>query len=360
MIVYVITTLISVFFAHFAEEYKKRAEVFFPQGNKGAQRLCFFLAFLPLFLVSAFRFEVGTDYAGTYRNQYYYVLQGSAISIRDFFYGFLNVIAQFFYGNDYTGVFLFSSLLFCGFVYMAIYEQSKNYKYNIILLVVTGFYFLSFNQVRQCIASAFFLYALKYIEKREPLKYFILISCAMGFHKIALFYFPIYFVPQHRKFRLSYIGITLLFVIMLQSLLTTWVRALVSLSVFSNFSWYFDSIYDTGEVHVQVLIEFIILVFFMYINAISRNKSILEQNLQFLAVFFYLLMAFVPLAHRLGRLFTIAQIISLPKAIVQIENEKERLLIYFLIFILFAAYTMIRILRGWNDVLPYKTIFFDR
>lgn len=326
-----------------------------------------FLSFLPLYIVSAIRYMVGTDYAGTYRAIYNYTYQdGYHFKLNgETLYGLLNRIAIIYSGSDYVGVFALSSLLICGFIFAAIKKQSPNFFYSVLLFIISGYYFWSFNAVRQMIAMAIFMYAFHYIEKGQLSKYCIFILLAAGFHKTAFLYLPLYFIKDikvrpHILFGLSFIFISsAAFLRNLAYMVTSKIEILNVYATRYFESSRFDSYTESSPVHA--LISFIFLLLFIVIVKLYDPKQIkcnMWVNLQFLAFAFASLSSVLPLANRLSRLFAIMQILSIPSMTQLISKQKLRMIINTYIVICYAAYSFVTYyILGYHDVFPYQTIF---
>ena len=184
------------------------------------------VAMIPLGIVSALRYRVGTDYTVYLENQFQFILnlrQPDYWQVLDYEVGFEKLVE---FCGKYLGnvefFFPIVSILFLVFVTLYISEQSESITLSIALLIFTGFYNFSFNIIRQTLATAIFLYALKYVQERRGLKYVICILVATTFHKTAIIYLPIYFIANfglNTIFRfisltLTYIGIYFLTILL--------------------------------------------------------------------------------------------------------------------------------------------------
>lgn len=174
MIVYICAMLLSIMFAAISKNrikaYSLSDSKYIKINNERSSytidKYTFIaLSFLPLFFVSAFRFNVGKDYNGTYRIGFNTISSGR--DYKNFEIGF-KLINKFvlIFTKDYAGLFIITAFLFCFFTYKAIYSQSPSPTFSLFLLVTSGFYFYSMNAIRQCIATSIFLYAIQYIEKK--------------------------------------------------------------------------------------------------------------------------------------------------------------------------------------------------
>ncbi len=339
------------------------------KGNPFADKSIFlaFLSFLPLYIVSAIRYMVGTDYSGTYRTIYNYTYNdGWHFSFNgETLYGLLNKIASIYSGDNYIGVFALSSLVVIGFIFWGLRNQSVNFTYSVLLFVLSGYYFWSFNAVRQMAAMAIFLYAYRFVEERKPFKYLFFIILAYGFHTVALLYLPVYFIGKVKVNFPAIISGAVILVIFP----TTW-RDLAygissRLAVFSTYvERYFDSSKFSSYTEsslIHVLINALFLALYIVISLIydkKREKSNVWINFQIIAFGFSALASILPLANRLSRMFSIMQILSIPVMTGLISDKRIRILINLAIIICFAMYSYVTFyVLGYHDVFPYRTIF---
>ena len=374
MIVYVCATLFSIIFAAFSAKQLAVRSIQYGYGgskyikvsnkdfsNEFSTFVFAFLSFLPLFFVSAFRYNVGKDYEGTYRIGFEAIASGG--DVKNFEIGF-KLINRFvlFFTKDYAGLFIVTAFLFCFFVYKAIYSQSVNPAFSIFLLVTSGFYFYSMNAVRQCIVISIFFYAIRYINEKNFKKYLFWILLASTIHLIALIYIPVYFIG---KIRLS---VTKTFVFLGASaiILPFLQKFIYYLIGFTKYSVYINSIYDTSEKgYIMPLINLAIILLAYYYKSIGKKDKdwddtsyTLLLNIQIIAAFFSLCLGLFPLASRLFFSFFYNQIFLIPLIITQEKKQNVRLILEFITVVLYSVYFIYTVgIQNSNTVLPYQTIF---
>lgn len=144
--------------------------------------------------IAGFRDGIGTDY-NMYKSFYFYPDQIAAKKVE---WGFIELIkiSQNMFGERYYLFFLICSILTILPIYYIFKEKSSYPAFSLLLFISLGFYTLSFNMVRQCIAIAIAFYALKYIEERKLIKYCFFIGVACLFHMTALIMLPMYFLAN--------------------------------------------------------------------------------------------------------------------------------------------------------------------
>lgn len=184
MIIYLIATLMSLFFSFL---YKK---------EKTLRYLWAVLTFLPLFLVAAFRKFVGTDYYHYYYDKVPYLLKDGN-GLEEIGYTILAKFSVLFLGN-YQWLIAFTAFIVCFFTYKSFFQNSKNIQTSIIFWVSFGCFYFSLNAMRQAMAIAIFLFSVKYIEKRESKKFLLCVLFASSIHLSAIIYIPMYFLLTQR------------------------------------------------------------------------------------------------------------------------------------------------------------------
>lgn len=390
MLVYVFASVISLIFAYLSQHSTKHIQLTASElvgfvktertlrnaNNRITLRIgtgfrseCFFafLSFLPLYIVSAIRYLVGTDYATTYKSiylsvyslGYHFQLTGENL------YKLLNRIAIIYSGSDYVGVFPISSLLVCVFIFVALKKQSINFGFSILLWIISGFYFWSFNGVRQSIAISIFIFSIQYIYKRKPIKYFLLILISAGFHTTGFLYLPFYFINKFRinvKIMLAFAFVSSLFS---ESILRFAYFVTSRIPVFNVYAVrYLDSSKYDSDIGASISHFIINLAFWMLFVVIKeiydkkRINSNIWINFQSIALAFSSLANVFPVANRLTRLFEIVLVLSIPCMTKLVTNKTLRLIINVSIIVCFCLYVSITFfVLGYHDILPYRTIF---
>lgn len=370
MIVYICAMLLSIMFAAISKNrikaYSLSDSKYIKINNERSSytidKYTFIaLSFLPLFFVSAFRFNVGKDYNGTYRIGFNTISSGR--DYKNFEIGF-KLINKFvlIFTKDYAGLFIITAFLFCFFTYKAIYSQSPSPTFSLFLLVTSGFYFYSMNAIRQCIATSIFLYAIQYIEKKDFKKYLFWILIASTVHLIALIYLPFYFIG---RLVLPFVKTVLLLGIS-AAILPFLKKIIYYIISLTKYSAYIGSKYDTNKNGIIIpTINFAIIIFaYYYLYLGKKNKDFnntkyrIFLNMQIVAAIFSLCFGLFPLAPRLFFAFFYGQIFLVPMAVAQEKDQNIKLVIELAIVIIYFVYFLYTVgIKNANTVLPYQTIF---
>lgn len=357
MLVYISMTLFAVFFSYLAN-VKKYVNDKIPLGNK----IFWYLSELVLIIVSGIRYGVGQDYFYTYVPYFNNLLIGHRnLDVEIGFYYLCKFIQIFTY--DYAWLFIICSVIFFHFIYKAILEQSKSPTFSIFLLVVTTYIFIFYNGMRQMMAIAIFLYAIKFIQERNLKKYIIYMLLASLLHYSALLLIPLYFLYDV-KLNGFKIGLFSLAFLALKPVITNLSLYIISLT---KYNYYIGSRYDTGETSIiMVLINVAVLLFSLFfINKIKDKEELKKYNfyvlLQFISAIIAMYGGCIPLLMRLRWATGISVIILIPFTISLIEKVKGKVLVTLLIITLYSTYALYTVgAKNYNKVLPYHTIFERR
>lgn len=361
--IYLTGTGASALCAYFYQFFKDKSEAessiedekkFF--NNKNISRIFILLSFLPLFLISALRYGIGTDYIPIYVKAFEHNF--TAVGGEHFEIGF-KMLTRFImlFTNNSVWLFVVTSFIFCFFMYKAICDQSTEVWFSILLLVFSVFYFMSFNVIRQCIGIAIFLYSIKYIKKREFLKYLFFIILASTIHISMLIYLPLYFILNIRvniKVQFGLLAVCILGYKLI-------VNLLIAIVKMTRYKVYFDTQFDNGVFSTWTLIINVSILIFIYVfyrKAKDNDNYNIFMNLQLVTVILNIFSGTIPLTDRLTWCFAFSGILFLPEVVNYIDNKKIRNIIKVLIIICYAYYGYHSVVvRGYHEVVPYVSIF---
>ena len=146
--------------------------------------------------VAAMRFDVGYDYTlygSTYFNmQYVYPDELTTNRMEKGFLLPLYVLNLAF--EKYTAVFVYASILIYPAVFYFIYKNSSNPWISVAAYLCLGLFFNSLCFMRQVIASLIVCYAMEFMDKKPPVRFFVLIFAASAFHWSTLIMLAMYFL----------------------------------------------------------------------------------------------------------------------------------------------------------------------
>lgn len=345
--IYVISSLISLPIAFLADKVKQRHVL-----------VSHFLLALSLsiwFVLAAIRYFVGTDYEQYVFLQIPEVLRGKFDRVEILYRIVINLGFNI---GEYQGVFILTHLIIMIFIYLALINSSVNYTWSVFVFIYSGFFNISLNIMRQAIAMSIFLYAIKFIRNKEFTKYVIYMLFAVGFHKLAILYIPVYFINRFKIKPVLFFMISIfafIFNVRIRSLFY------ILSTKFNFYTSYFGSKYDTQSVQKD-FIFFIILLFLinysMYIFGCSKEKKEIEMSLTSLLLFITMVSPIIPNASRVIYMLFVCQILVVPSFLNGIQDRYLKVILSLILMILFILiFVRLIIIRNMGETLPYMTIF---
>lgn len=321
------------------------------------------LCILPMLIVSAIRYNVGTDFLWTYYKGYLRVIEGSNEDKFEIGYkaliGLLNYIS-----SSPQILIIVTSVIFVGLTWMAIYEQSTDIIMSLILVIITRYYFISLNVIRQFMGMAIILYALKYLYGGKYFKYIILNLIACSLHTSLFVCIILVFADKinFNKKRFSYYLISV-FIIILLSEFGIFANVIELLLYNTKYIKHLsnDNLYVGLKFYVfTASLNLVILLMYYFSGKYQKNdiKYQIYFNIQCITFLVCILMNIVPLMERIYWQFGFIQIISIPYIINMYKLRKTRQELRFLIYTIFFVYCIydIIILKD-HHVIPYQSIF---
>ena len=235
-----------------------------------------------------------------------------------------------------------------------IFRYSSNRLFSLFLLIGTRFYFYSFTQIRQYIAIAIFLCAIKYIEEKKPIKYVLLICIAAGFHKIALLYLPVYFIGYISFEKKTYTFLVLVSILLER--ITYWIYLQIAPKLFNTYVVTSFGIGNTSITMIILALYLIIITLIFYDKIMVKKTGNIFLNLQLIEWVLAVTTQNINESYRIVALFMYSSIALIP--MIYTEIQKKEIKIAFLIcnIIIFTISAMVY-LRNDPSMLPYTTIF---
>lgn len=358
MQIYVVSTIASVLSALIAQNIVRRKKKL---GNKffNLEIILSFLfellSIMPIFLVSAFRYDVGTDYE-SYVMMYdhpEWFLRGNK---------FLNLSIGYLRSNgiDKQYFFLLSSLVICTFFYTAAFSVSDNPALSILLFVVMEDFFVSMNIVRQFVAISIVYIAFIFLTRNKLKTTIILILIASLIHStslvaLVLIFFKLYYdkhpVTKKSLFLQTIVGCIVIFAFMpiVKSFIVN----------YTSYGAYLYTDYSTNQYSVatvMLLIYLVITVMMLFFCEFTNDVRFqmfcggLISNILILVASYNL----TGNTYRLTYYFTGILALSFPTILKRIPNKWLRLFVLVAVLVSFTIWTMLLITHNNQNVLPYN------
>lgn len=346
MIVYVGLILYCIVLGFFLDKIK---------SNNKLRPFIILLVFLGLFIIPAIRYEVGTDYVGTYQKTYYQILNNYEQIRIDFGFFLLNKIIIALQGN-YKWVFSITSFIIAYFSIKSIDEQSQIKKLSLIIYICGTFFFFAMNGVRQAISLSIFYYSLKYIEKKDFKKYLLLNVIGTSFHTSAIIFIPMYFLLDKNIGKKKML-ISILIVAIISPLILPYINNML---INTKYGVYINNVgfEALGKFNLASIINAIIFICYLYFTDAENNKNRLYLNIHFIGVIVSIFLLYIPLANRLFISFKYVEFLSVANLVKNNKIIKNKRILEFIVVIFYIMYFVYSVyINNYNSVLPYKTIF---
>ena len=343
MVWYLIAIALSIVFASAAQKLKEKKNIEVVGGvfHLRTSYYCFaIMSFLPIFIVAAIRYEVGTDWP-IYLDYYHWINEES----KGFSEKLFNLMNKIVYRtvNDFQGIIVLVAFCSYFFLFKAIYQQSVSAPLSLIVFFISCMYFASMNQLRQAISMPIMLYAYKYIRDKKPIRYFFWCIVATLFHASSIVYIPLYFIAKFKPTLRRYVSIFGLIIITLPVL-----QMLLEILInHSKYAWYSYSIYNVGDEAnnfyvLGFIFQLILLIIMSYYRFSSDQEDALYDgmlNCYFLSVVMLLFTSVLSQVLRISYCFGYIQILLIPRMIDREKNRTRRIIL--------------------NGVIPYQTFFVN-
>ena len=95
-------------------------------------------------------------------------------------------------GAHYAIYFAFIAFVQIFFLLYAFKDERFIYPFLLFVFMTNGTFYMWMNGIRQCIVLSIFIFATKYINKRDPIRYYFAIIISLFIHKSAILLVPFY------------------------------------------------------------------------------------------------------------------------------------------------------------------------
>lgn len=322
--------------------------------------LCLFLlCALPLFLLSALREGIGTDYYYTYTPRFTEILAGQRTYYEIGFYWFNRIVGLFTHNPQW--IFITTSFIYCLFVFLAFYEHAEDLPFCIVILLVSGEYFASLNNLRQAMASAIMLFGYRFIKKKKWIHFAVLTVFASTFHKSMIIFLAVLAIVFVLKYipleKLMIVGVV---VVAAALVLINTSNELLVLILPERLIYYIQNAMYTERTIglIRTALNIAILCVLMF----TRQK--LKENeldpfiiVQSLAVVVCLFDNVLPAAYRILRIFTFWQLLSIPITVNKYRGTNRLIIKTVFVLALGALCFYSIVIMGTEEILPYQWIY---
>ena len=349
MIFYSIILLVGLLFAEFSiktKEFKSKKYV-----------IPTMIAILPFFMISAFRYGIGTDYF-SYTEIFNHIKTTNSLTFafskwEPLFVIFNKIIGYF--GVKEIWFFIITSFIFLFLIYLTIMRQSISPIMSIYLFFTSTLYFASFNTTHQMVGISILFFSLKYVFEEKIKPFTVLVVLAGLFHYSCFAFLPVYFLGKI-KIRARYAVVISGIFFVLQGPIALIIKNLI---LKTSYEFYVSDYISTGRSTASYLGIFVQLALFIFFTLCYSNemKYRILYNIQMISLWASILGNAIPLINRVKWMFFLPFVLLVPLALKNINNGKTRMISTLLITLGFFIYYYAIISSGAFGVLPYQSIF---
>lgn len=326
----------------------------------------FFILFATIiFIIIAFRYDVGHDYL-SYKITFDTIHSGNINAMLggvEFLYLLINLIFKNF------RIFLIVVATFSFFV-KAIYYYKRSYNRILCLLLYFCSIGLTYDMgvIRQGIALAILLFSIKYIKEKKTIKSFVVIVIAAMFHITSLFVLPLCFLGERKYSRKVYYGLPIA-TFLISSYWFKYASIIISqlgIDFISN-KWDLYSTYQNVDIGIgsfirRFIILFIVVEFYLRTKREEQsNEYGILVNGYFLSCIGVILFSEISLVSSRG--FAFLYFLQIPLLAEISTNKKYKFFAWvaFVIGILLFVYSANQTLTTHNGTVyyPYKNWLFN-
>lgn len=340
----------------------------FDSNSKIKVNFVFTLIYVIFTILSGIRYDVGTDYNT-------YIMHQIPDALNHYVYSTGYKVEPLYRGLIYIGnflgsaqwVFVFTHIIFMYFVLQYIKQQSRDYVFSIFIFVFSTFYSFSLNGMRQAIATSVFLFAIKYIYRRQYKRYFLFIIIAILFHKSAIIYIPFYFLNRiNLTKKTHFFLITIISVILAFNSKYAYNFAYKFSLKYHFYTKFFNSRYSDGlqvnTMYISMLLLNLIILYLFYLFGKNQKDNdlatVVNYNIHLVSLMFSAIAFSIPGAFRVFYFFIPVQMVFVPNIIVEIKNDTIKLIVKLLLMLVYIfIFIRLIMISNQNGTLPYQTIF---
>lgn len=260
-------------------------------------------------------------------------------------YIFLNKLVALFSGGNrqvFLAVCALGSLLPVAYM---VYRDSDTPAFSFLIYMGLPVFLLLYSGLRQSLAIGLTFLSIRFIQKRKPIPFLLLVLAASQLHYSAYLFllaYPVYYLRMNTSLR-----VVSVFALPVVFLLRYPIFSVLSKLVKQN-----AAIEDNGA--ITLFLVFFAIYFFCFLFTDESEEQNGYINLFFLACFCQAFGGVNSVALRVGYYFMMPLMLLLPKVAGGMRVERERKLVKIVIAACFALYGLYAIYASsWAQAYPY-------
>ncbi len=316
--------------------------------------------FVLLFFVSACRYYVGNDYPRYEEFFYLMMIEGSDGVPTEIGFNILAKGIQHLFGMGCNLlIFAVFAALIAFFFVKGIYDLSTHFCFSFFLFMTFGYYFNSMNTIRYYLALALAVVSMKYVLRKQYVKFLLVVLLASTFHRSVLLVIPVYVIANYAWKRWQMIALAVLgaaaFVL----------RDLVLKVIVYIYPNYENTAYLEGGTS---LVNIVRCAGIFAVGLLLYRKTIKDRpinrfffQLNYLSLLLYVCGSFIPEISRIGYYMNVGQLFLIPGMIGALPDGKEKTVWKWLFVAAAVVYFAAFLYKAYDPlvkVLPYQTWIF--
>ncbi|MCM1025855.1 MAG: EpsG family protein [Roseburia sp.] len=366
MILYLLVTALTVLMAHFinsayaGQPYTAGGQVA-RNRQEALNRVLLAGIFAVLFALSALRIGIGNDY-WTYRYQFLHIISGDTeVSYEIGFKALVKVLQGLFGYDNYRIVFAALAFLTCLFFLKGLFENADWFGMTFFLFMASGFYFMSFSNVRYYFAMAVCAYAIKFVFQKKYGHFVFWILFAALFHKSVLLVIPVYLAAAYLKWSRKTVWL-----IPAAALALCLGKPIVRKLMFAFYPYYEgDAILDIEAIsyaNIARCLAVLIFSLIYYKKGVKGNsKAEMFFNLNLFALIIYAFGYYIPETSRICNYMMLGHAFLIPAVLKSIESKRPKAFFFGSVIFAYTIYLVIFLIKSREStvmLLPYMTWLF--
>ncbi len=316
-----------------------------------------FIALLPIFILLAFRSgEMGAD-TGTYVRHFERMINTSIeqeFNITRMEHGYILFVKAITYltHNGLVYQIICVSIIMLG-LFVFLMDQEENAFYTLFFYITLGLFMFSFTGVRQCIAMSLCLLSYHFVKDKKYIRFVIFIALAFCFHKSAILFVAVPFIMNLK------IGFVKTVLYGGTALIAG--RYLDRIQAWFNEQLQYDyEIEATGNGGIFLGVLLLLTIYslveiFNYYNSLNKNKVEIQlMNINFIAIFFWLMRLSTRIAERPSFYFLFFSCALFGHVLNKDEETKSNKIFKILIICFSITLYIYRLRTNFASLVPYQ------
>ena len=317
-----------------------------------------FLIFFVIFLMSAFRNDIGDTFQ--YKHSYSLLNNYKFSTEGDWGFGLFQYIL-YNINTDPQFLIIITSLITVGFNVYNLYHYCSYMELEIYMYITSGYFTTTMNGIRQSMLAAVVFTFTRIIEKEKTMLFIIAVILASPFHQSVLILIPVYFIVKQEAWSKTTVAVIIISCIGFMGFSTIFPALLEALED-TNYGYYANQTDMGGSSFMRVIVNAVPVVL-AYIKRKelkeSWPKSNIFVNMALINVIFVAFGMYNWIFNRFTIYFQLYNFVLIPYIIQNCFKGKEKRLLYFGFMLCYFGFFYYEQVIGLNMQYNSKYLKFD-